>query len=120
MNITEHFSQSEFQCKCCGEHKINAGLIVILEELRSHFNAPIKISSAYRCEKHNKAVGGASNSQHVKGNAVDIVVSGIPPRHVYAHLEKTPYANLLGLGSYATFTHVDLRGTKARWGVVNG
>ncbi|WP_354624856.1 D-Ala-D-Ala carboxypeptidase family metallohydrolase [Psychromonas sp. MME2] len=119
MKITKHFSKTEFQCACCGEQKINLGLVIILEDLRAHFNAPVYINSAYRCEKHNKAVGGAENSQHVKGNAVDIVMRGVSPRHVYAYLEDAPYANLLGLGFYATFTHVDLRGTKARWGEVN-
>jgi hypothetical protein len=37
---------------------------------------PIKISSGYRCEKLNKAVGGVYNSQHLKGQAADIDIQG--------------------------------------------
>ena len=48
----------------------------VLEPLRVAMNRPIKISSGYRCEKLNKAVGGVYNSQHLKGQAVDIDIQG--------------------------------------------
>lgn len=44
----------------------------ILDPLRKAWGAPIIVTSGYRCERLNKAVGGASNSQHVKGEAADI------------------------------------------------
>lgn len=44
----------------------------ILEPLREFMNEPIVISSGYRCPKLNKAVGGATNSQHLSGQACDI------------------------------------------------
>lgn len=44
----------------------------ILEPLRKTFG-PIVISSGYRCQRLNKLVGGADNSQHCKGEAADIV-----------------------------------------------
>jgi hypothetical protein len=37
---------------------------------------PIKISSGFRCERLNRAVGGVSNSQHTKGQAADICIDG--------------------------------------------
>ena len=48
----------------------------VLEPLRVAMNRPIKISSGYRCETLNKAVGGVYNSQHLKGQAVDIDIQG--------------------------------------------
>lgn len=48
----------------------------VLEPLRSAMNEPIIISSGYRCEQLNRAVGGVSNSQHMKGQAVDISIDG--------------------------------------------
>ena len=33
---------------------------------------PVRVTSGYRCEKLNKAIGGSSRSQHVKGEAADI------------------------------------------------
>ena len=48
----------------------------VLEPLRVAIGKPIKISSGYRCEKLNKAVGGVYNSQHLKGQAADIDIQG--------------------------------------------
>ena len=43
-----------------------------LEPIREIFGGPIIVSSGYRCEKLNKEVGGASDSQHMKGEAADL------------------------------------------------
>lgn len=44
----------------------------VLDPLREAWGAPIIVTSGYRCAKLNKAVGGASASQHQKGQAADI------------------------------------------------
>lgn len=44
----------------------------ILVPVRKRINMPIIISSGYRCPKLNTAVGGAANSYHMFGRAVDI------------------------------------------------
>jgi len=44
----------------------------VLDPLREAYGKPIIVTSGYRCEKLNKAVGGAASSQHVKGEAADI------------------------------------------------
>lgn len=44
----------------------------VFEPLREYFRMPIGISSFYRSPKLNKAIGGAKNSQHVTGEAMDI------------------------------------------------
>lgn len=46
----------------------------ILEPLRHRFGA-IYISSGYRCRRLNNAVGGVMNSQHMRGEAADILLS---------------------------------------------
>ena len=48
----------------------------VLEPLRVAMGKPIRISSGYRCERLNKAVGGVYNSQHLKGQAADIDIQG--------------------------------------------
>jgi hypothetical protein len=44
----------------------------IFEPLRAYINKPIHISSGYRSKILNAAIGGAKNSQHTKGQAIDI------------------------------------------------
>jgi len=45
----------------------------LLEKLRElNGNNCLIVSSGYRCPRLNKAVGGVSNSQHLKGEAADI------------------------------------------------
>jgi hypothetical protein len=48
----------------------------VLEPLRVAMGRPINISSGFRCEQLNKAVGGVYNSQHLKGQAADINIDG--------------------------------------------
>ncbi len=44
----------------------------IFEPVRGRFCVPIAVTSFYRSPALNKAVGGSSTSQHVKGEAMDL------------------------------------------------
>ena len=44
----------------------------VLDPLREKWGAPIIVTSGYRCTALNRAIGGASSSQHTKGEAADI------------------------------------------------
>lgn len=44
----------------------------VFEPLRNHFGVPIKVNSFYRSQRLNKVIGGSSESQHCKGQAIDI------------------------------------------------
>lgn len=46
----------------------------LLDPIREAWGGPITVNSGYRCPVLNKAVGGASTSQHQKGEAADITV----------------------------------------------
>jgi len=106
MNITEHFKESELQCKCgCGKSIIIYQLAYGLEVLRRLIKKPIIITSAYRCPTHNANVGGVSNSQHKTGKACDIQVPGMAPYDVY-QCAKFIFD---GIGIYDDFLHVDIR-----------
>lgn len=113
-DISEHFSRHELACKCgCGFDGFNPDLLPVLEDVRQHFSASVVIDCACRCPAHNKAVGGGSHSQHLLGNAADIKVTGVSPDVVATFLEHAHPDG--GIGRYNTFTHVDVRGTAARW-----
>jgi len=113
-SITKNFKVKEFRCRDgSDEILISIDTVKILQELRDYFKKPININSAYRTPQYNKKVGGASNSQHVKGTACDINVQGVTPDAVASYVEMF-YPNT-GCGLYATFVHIDTRGYKVRW-----
>ena len=123
MKLTDNFYLSEFQSNDGASMPLevleNVKLLAVeLQKIRDHFNAPITINSGYRSPRHNKAVGGAKNSQHLLGNAADIVVHGQDPSVVSDTIQNLIDEGVLtegGLGRYNTFTHYDIRGYKARW-----
>ena len=111
--VSTNFKVREFRCKD-GSDKvlIDDALVNILQKIRDYFGETITINSAYRTASHNKAVGGASSSQHLRGTAADIVISGVSPVIVAQYAE---YIGSGGIGLYTTFTHVDCRSGKSRW-----
>lgn len=44
----------------------------VLDPAREMLGRPVTVNSGYRCPELNKAVGGATTSQHVKGEAADL------------------------------------------------
>lgn len=44
----------------------------VFDKIREHFGVPIYISSGYRSEALNKAIGGSKNSDHNLGRALDL------------------------------------------------
>ena len=112
---SEYFKRSEFACKCgCGFATVDVELLSLLTEIRVYFNAPVIINSGCRCLEHNTNIGGSDGSKHMLGIAADIVVKGVSSIDVYTFIGFN-VGNKYGLGSYNTFTHIDVRPDKARW-----
>jgi uncharacterized protein YcbK (DUF882 family) len=111
--LSNNFKVREFACKD-GSDKvlIDTDLVNLLQKIRDYFNKPVKINSGYRTETHNKKVGGATNSYHLKGQASDIHIEGINPVLVALYAERL---NAGGIGVYPNFIHVDTRKNKTRW-----
>ena len=76
----KNFRIQEFVCRCRCEmpaearQNIEALVANVLDPVRDEYGKPIYVNSGYRCEKHNKAVGGVPKSQHMLGQAADISV----------------------------------------------
>ena len=71
----------------------------VFQPIREHFGVPIRISSGYRSEALNKAIGGAGkmvngkyvpSSQHCKGEAIDIDMDGtsITNKQVFDYIKE--------------------------------
>lgn len=112
--LSKNFKVKEFACHDGSDRVLICQETVdILQAVRDYFGQPITINSGYRTPSYNKKVGGATNSQHVKGTAADIKVKGVPSWAVAGFLEDNFKKN--GIGYYSTFTHIDSRGYKVLW-----
>lgn len=113
--VSSHFRVREFACSDGSDAVFIADeLVTLLEKIRTYFNKATTINSGFRTASHNKKVGGGAQSQHIYGTAADIVVKGVEPIKVAEYAEKL-LSGKGGIGRYATFTHVDVRETRARW-----
>jgi hypothetical protein len=94
MKLTQHFTLEEFTYSETAKRKnidntpspnaianIKALCEEVLEPAREEYGRAMIISSGYRSEQLNKAVGGAKTSQHMTGCAADIVCS--EPRRLF-------------------------------------
>lgn len=67
------------------------GVDMVLDPLRRIIQKPIVITSGFRCEKLNKAVGGVANSWHQQGNAADIHIENEEnAREIFEILKTLP------------------------------
>lgn len=105
MQLTKNFTDDEFNCPCCGEGYVDYPFLLKLQQAREIANAPFHINSGWRCEKHNKEVGGVENSSHLNGTAADIKVSG--PRSRWRIVSSLIHAGFTRIGIKETFIHVD-------------
>ena len=111
MPTSEHFSESELTCHHCGEgiEQINPRLLELLEQLRENVGGPLQLSCAYRCPYWNEQVGGVPNSQHVLGNAADVLVPDwLTIDEFLWYTQQLPFD---GRGVYrdSQFIHLDVR-----------
>jgi len=136
MKLTNNFSLHEFldsrffnkveQKRVYDSYEVNKfqlepNLIVLvdnLQVLRDHLNARISINISYRPKWYELSRGRSGNSQHVELKAADIVVDGWEAQDVAKEIEQLIEEGKMiegGVGYYHSFTHVDVRGIKARW-----
>lgn len=70
---------------------------LMLERVREALGAPVVVTSGYRCERLNKAVGGVSTSDHVSGQAADIISPAFGSPYDIAK-KLSPQVKDLGVG----------------------
>ena len=117
IQLQPNFKSTEFRCKCgCETMLHDDALSGYLQQIRNNFGVPVHVTSGYRCEKHNKKVGGAAGSRHTKGQAADFWVEGVKPAEVAKYAESI---GVKGIGLYeagdGNFVHIDTRTSKSFW-----
>lgn len=101
----ENFKLEEFKCPCCGKVEMQDSFLKLIDIARTTAGVPFVITSGYRCEKHNKEVGGKADSAHTKGYAADIKCSDSSTRFkIISALIKAGF-NRIGIAN--SFIHCD-------------
>ena len=101
----KHFALSEFACPCCGKNEMDCSFLVRLDKAREYSKCSYTINSGYRCDKHNRIIGGRVNSSHLFGLAADI--RAITSRRRFKILEGLILAGFDRIGIYKKFIRVD-------------
>lgn len=91
--LTEHFTEAEFACPCCGQVKMNSEFMERLEGLRRDWGHPIRIveGGGYRCPIYAKS----EHSAHREGRAAD---PAILPDQMYAFIQLAMAHGFKGIG----------------------
>lgn len=110
-----NFSPEELACRGTGKLAVDPRSMDMLQDLRNRLGKPIILNSAYRSPEHNKRVGGAKGSYHMKAMAFDCRQDNQDPQHFIAVARAVGFK---GIGQYANkgFTHIDTRDTPAKFG----
>lgn len=120
--LSPHFNAKEFRCKCGKEHEtlLSEELVDKLEKLYDVLNcSKIIVTSGYRCETHDKSVGGSGTGQHTKGTAADICCYGqdgqpINSKVVCCKAQDIGFTGIANINDKYIYTHVDVR-TGSKW-----
>lgn len=110
----KYFTMGEFRCKHCGqlpENGMDSKLLQVLEKMRERLGEPLIVSSGYRCPTHNRNIGGASQSYHMRGKAADVYIRS--ERFTPKSIEKIAFecgADTACAYEADGFCHVDMRG----------
>ncbi len=114
-DVLEHFNKTE---KWGNPDKMNPALLVLLDKIREKVGHPIRINCGWEESGH------VNKSHHYYGDAVDFAILGVPfaeaERLLVKALQELGVDDKVGLGIYPYWNtpgfHLDVRGTKARWG----
>lgn len=105
--VSEHFTVRELRCPRTKRCLMSGEFMNVLEKTRALYGKPIPISSGYRSKEYNEDLGGASDSQHIYGRAVDVpILSG---HERYLLIRAAIEAGMRGIGIYDKHVHLDYR-----------
>jgi len=109
----KHFTPAEFKCqcgKCSGGVKTT--LIEMLDDARDMAKVPFVITSGYRCEAHNAAIGASPTSSHTLGLAADIAAP--TSHHAFLIMQSLIFCGFrrIGWNQAKKFIHCDIDADK--------
>jgi zinc D-Ala-D-Ala carboxypeptidase len=105
-----NFKASEFACQHCGAEGIKEELVAKIQQLRTKYGKPMRITSGYRCPRHPVEARKSAPGAHALGLAADIGVEGA---EAYKVLQIALELGFTGIGvqqkGSGRFIHLDIR-----------
>lgn len=97
-----------------GNGGLNRRLNGMLYTISNHFGAAVTVVSGCRSRAHNRSIGGARESWHLRCMAADFRVDGVSSGSVFQYAKGLPGRG--GVGSYCrdSFIHLDV-GDRRDW-----
>ncbi|MCB9229799.1 MAG: DUF882 domain-containing protein [Deltaproteobacteria bacterium] len=112
--LTRNFSRDEMACPCCGACDMTSEFMTRLQTFRDLLRVPVAIASGFRCEAHNREVGGSPESMHLTGQAADPVII---PEQRHRMIELAYKLEFSGVGLGKSKFHLDTGPVRQRsWG----
>ena len=71
-----NFKADEFKCSHCKADGIQEELVAKVQQLRTKYGKPMRITSGYRCPQHPAEISKAVPGAHSMGLAADVGVEG--------------------------------------------
>jgi len=106
--MIEYITDKKLECNCgCGLRNTTPRHKSMLYTARENAGIPFVITSGSRCEKHNKEVGGKTESDHLTGEGTDIKCTGSGNRFII--IEAAIKAGFKRIGIGKTFIHLGSR-----------
>jgi hypothetical protein len=119
LEIRPHLLEREFFCKSpdfkATSHWLDSCLIDAASVIRQFINSPVMVLSTLRTVSHNIACGGARDSYHLKGRAIDLrcgVFQSLVNENIFRRGElfnALMATGIRGFGFSDTFIHLDSR-----------
>ena len=98
------------------DSRVKPQVVTNLEGISQQVGYQLQVTSGYRSPEYNSSVGGAKRSQHMEGNATDIIQRGLTTQQRKDFIQAAIDNGFTAIGIYNTFTHIDIRGSRVAWG----
>lgn len=135
VRLSENFTVGDFWADPSLEAiKLDTALAIIFEKFYQQFGKKPRLRNVFHGDGTNRYApvrsagyrvavsGGASNSQHLYGKAVDFEIPGVPAWELAKFAERLSEVGGIGLyhnageRSISKHIHIDTRGYRTRWG----